>query len=193
MDGNALITFDLGDGHILRPFHAGDAEAVFTAVMANYNHLREYMHWMVPNYSLDHAKEFIASSIEATANKQSLGFGIFIGTELIGSIGFVHFDHAARRTEIGYWIDKSHEGKGIVSRSCRRLIDYAFGELQMNRVEIRCSTENVRSAAIPVRFGFTREGTLRQSEVRNGRMHDFAIYGLLASEWSAKMRVDDID
>ena len=179
-----MTTFEIQDGIILRPFHGGDAEAVFQTVSANYDHLREYMHWMVPDYSLDHSKEFIASSIEAAANKKSLGFGIFVGAELIGSVGFVKFDHLARRTEIGYWIDRSHEGKGIISRSCRRLINYAFGELQLNRIEIRCSTENARSAAIPIRLGFTHEGTLRQSEVRNGRLHDFAIYGLLASEWS---------
>jgi ribosomal-protein-serine acetyltransferase len=186
MDEAAMITFDLGDGIILRPFQAGDAEEVFKTVTANYDHLREYMHWMVSDYSLDHAKEFIYLSVESAASKKSLGFGIFIGDEPVGSISFVNFDHLARRTEIGYWIDQSHEGKGIISRSCERLINYAFGELKMNRIEIRCSTENARSAAIPIRFGFTHEGTLRQSEMRNGRLHDFAIYGLLASEWTER-------
>jgi len=63
------------------------------------------------------------------------------------------------------------------------LIDFAFRELELNRIEIRCSSENSRSAAIPQRLGFTREGLLRMAEFRNGRLHDFEIYGLLASEW----------
>ncbi len=178
-----MITFELDDGIVLRQFRTGDAEAVYSAVKSNYRHLREYMQWMVPEYSIDHAKEFIALSTEAAKEKKSLGFGIFEGGKLIGSIGFVNFDHLARRTEIGYWIDQSYEGKGIISRSCRLLINYAFEDLQMNRIEIRCSTKNARSAALPKRFGFTLEGTLRQSEMRNGRLHDFAIYGILASEW----------
>jgi ribosomal-protein-serine acetyltransferase len=186
MDDGAVITFEIEDGFILRQIRTEDAGSVVKGVMANYDYLREYMHWMVPDYSLDHAKEFIDSSIKAAEEKTSLGFGIFRGTELIGSIGFVNFDYAAKRTEIGYWIDKSYEGRGIISRSCRLLINYAFRELLMNRIEIRCSTENVRSSAIPKRFGFTLEGTLRQSEMRNGRLHDFAIYGLLASEWKAE-------
>ncbi len=52
----------------------------------------------------------------------------------------------------------------------------------MNRVEIRCSTENSRSAAVPERLGFKLEGTLRQAEVLHGRAHDFLIFGLLAED-----------
>jgi len=62
------------------------------------------------------------------------------------------------------------------------MIDYAFGEMEMNRVEIRCSAQNTRSAAIPERLGFTKEGLLRQAEVINGRPHDFLIFGLLAED-----------
>ncbi len=183
MDNEPITSFAVEDGVILRPFRSEDAELVYTAVVANRDHLVEYMHWMVPEYSIDHAREFIELSRKAAEENKSLGFGIFKGPHLLGSIGFVNFDHAARRAEIGYWIDKAHEGQGIISRSCRALINYAFEHLKLNRVEIRCSTENARSAAIPLRFGFTHEGTLRQSEMRNGKLHDFAIYGLLAAEW----------
>jgi ribosomal-protein-serine acetyltransferase len=58
--------------------------------------------------------------------------------------------------------------------------------LGMNRIEIRCSAENIRSAAIPKRFGFTQEGRLRQRELRQERLHDFLIFGLLRSEWESK-------
>jgi ribosomal-protein-serine acetyltransferase len=97
----------------------------------------------------------------------------------------VKFSWHARRTELGYWIAQNEEGKGTISKACKLLIDYAFAELDLNRIEIRCSVENTRSAAIPERLGFTLEGVLRQSHMRNGRLHDFSIYGLLRSEWCA--------
>jgi ribosomal-protein-serine acetyltransferase len=80
-------------------------------------------------------------------------------------------------------MDRAEEGKGIISAACRVLIGYAFDELHLNRAEIRCATSNLRSAAIPERLGFRKEGVLRQSEFRDGQLHDFSIYGLLAEEW----------
>ncbi len=144
------------------------------------------MHWIVPDYSLEMAEEFIQRAIKNVDEKESLGVGIFDTNKMLGSVGYTSFDWKARRTEIGYWVDKELEGRGVVSRVCSRLIDHAFDELDLNRIEIRCSTENARSAAIPQRLGFVQEGLLRQSEFRNGRLHDFLIFGLLRDEWRSK-------
>ena len=183
MDAFAMTEFLLDDGIVLRRFRPDDAGTVYRVVADDLEHLRVYMHWAVPGYSLNSATEFIEASMAAAEENKSLGFGIFDGEQFIGSVGFVNFDHLARRTEIGYWIASRFEGKGIVTRCCRRLIEHAFNELGLNRIEIRCAVENVRSAAVARRLGFTREGVLRQSEMRNGRLLDFEIYGLLAGEW----------
>lgn len=184
MDARPMVSFRVEDQIELREFSADDAESVLAAVSSNYEHLRTFMLWMTPDYSLGSAREFIAQTQADRAERKGLGLGIFRGRTLIGSIGFVSFDWSAMKTEIGYWISQDEQGKGIISSACRTLIDFAINELKMNRIEIRCSAENVRSAAIPKRLGFQREGVLRQAEYRNGRLHDFEIYGLLASEWN---------
>lgn len=178
-----MVAFEIDTGVSLREFVPEDAEAVYETVIRNYDHLRSFMHWITPDYSLDSAKSFIAESVKGRLDRKNLSLGIFRDGRFIGSIGFVHFDWPAKRTEIGYWISRDEQGKGIISKACERLIDFAFGELEMNRIEIRCSAENKRSSAVPVRLGFTREGLLRQSEFRNGKLHDFEVYGLLESEW----------
>ena len=182
MDHELTTTFQI-DNHItLRTFVESDVEMVFNTALRNCDHLSEFMHWMTADYSLSSAEEFITRSIAAVASKSSLGFGMFRDERFIGSIGFTYFDWQARKTEIGYWIDKREEGNGIVTKSCKRLVRYAFEDLNMNRIEIRCSTENARSAAIPERLGFRKEGVLRQAELRNGRLLDFSVYGLLAAD-----------
>lgn len=148
------------------------------------------MHWASADYTRDSAREFLARSVASRDERNSLGFGLFRGTVFIGSIGFVGFDWDVRKTEIGYWISASEEGKGIVSGAAGRLVGLAFEEMEMNRIEIRCSTENFRSAAVAERLGFTLEGVIRQSELRNGRLHDFAVYGLLRSEWDQNRKED---
>ncbi len=75
------------------------------------------------------------------------------------------------------------EGKGIVTQACQAIIDYIFDDLKLNRVEIRCATQNVRSRAIPERLGFKTEGILRQSEWLYNHFVNHIVYGLLVSEW----------
>lgn len=183
MDAWAVTGLQVDDEIVLRQFGPGDAQIVFDAVRSNVEHLTKYMHWMVPEYSVEMSKQFINASIESRDKRESLGFGIFRAEALLGAIGFASFDWNAKATEIGYWIDRREEGKGIVSRSTRRLIEHAFNDLGMNRIEIRCAAANLRSAAIPERFGFKREGCLRQSQFRNGKLHDFIVFGLLRPEW----------
>ena len=166
----------------LRSFEERDAREIFEAVKANYEHLRPFLHWVTPEYSLDHAKEFIERTQKSLAEKTNQTFGMFFGDKLIGAIGFVIFNWSSRRTEIGYWIDKGFEGQGIITGCCQHLVDYAFDTLEMNRIEIHCATENIRSRAVPERLGFKLEGILRQSEWRHTRFYDMAIYAMLAEE-----------
>src|SRR5438876_119070 len=145
-------SFKIDDEIELRPWQVTDAEAVFEAVKRNYDHLRTFMEWIKPDHSIEDYERFIDREMSGTTENKDLGFGIFRAGTLIGTIGLGYFDHDAKVTEIGYWIDSSEEGKGIISKACETLIDFAFRELGMNRIQIRCATANVRSAAIPERF-----------------------------------------
>lgn len=186
MDSKLKTIFRVNNEIELRAFSDANADAVFTCAARNLEHLSSFLHWMSPEYSVETAREFISGSGKAINERRSLPLGIFRGDDFIGSVGLVRFDWKSRKSEIGYWIDKEHEGKGIVSSACKVLIEYAFEDLSLNRIEILCSAENVRSAAVPERLGFQKEGVLRQAELRNGRLHDYAVYGLLADEWRAR-------
>jgi ribosomal-protein-serine acetyltransferase len=87
---------------------------------------------------------------------------------------------------IGYWLAAPWQGKGIMTTACAALIDHAFKELKLHRVEIRCATGNARSRAIPERLGFVKEGVIRQGEWVNDRFLDLAVYGMLATDWAAR-------
>jgi ribosomal-protein-serine acetyltransferase len=176
------ISFDIDDDIHLRRVQPEDAQAIRDTVQRNVDHLY-LMEWIKPDNSVDMATEFIERSTKAAEAGESLGFGIYRNGHYIGAIGFASFDPAARRTEIGYWIDQNEERKGIITKACRRLIDFAFNELQMNKIDLRCAAENIRSAAVAKRLGFKEEGRIRQAELRQGKLHDFLWFGLLREEW----------
>ncbi len=70
-----------------------------------------------------------------------------------------------------------------MTRSCRAVLDYAFGDGSLNRVEIRVQSGNARSREIPVRLGFQYEGTERQAFRVRDSYADTERYSMLASEW----------
>lgn len=177
------MKFQLDDEIELRSYVEKDAEQLFAAVKENYEHLRPFLHWVTPDYSLESAREFIEQNQEVVAKKARESRGIFYRGNLIGAVGFVNFSWDSRRTEIGYWIAGDFEGRGIITKSCKTLINYAFNDLNVNRIEIRCATENGRSRAVPERLGFKLEGILRQFQWRHTRLYDVAVYGLLKAEW----------
>lgn len=168
----------------LRLFVEEDAEGIFKIVAENYEHLLPFLHWVTRDYSLESARGFIRQTQRAFAEHTGRTLGIFHNEKIAGAISFVIFNWQSKRTEIGYWIDKGYEGRGIVAESCEALINDAFREFGMNRIEIHCATENVRSRAIPEKLNFKLDGILRQSEWRHTRFFDMAIYSLLREEWS---------
>jgi ribosomal-protein-serine acetyltransferase len=182
MDEELKTYFQVDDHIALRAWTENDVDRALEIVLRNREHLQSWMQWMTPDYSVEASKKFIADGIANRIERKTLALAILEDNRMVGSTGFNRLDWVARVCEIGYWIDRDEEGKGIITRACRTMIDYAFDSLEMNRVEIRCSTENVRSAAVPERLGFKKEGVLRQAEMLNGRAHDFCIYGLLAED-----------
>lgn len=88
-----------------------------------------------------------------------------------------------RKVEIGYWIAAEFSGQGLVTSACRALIQHAFEEWCLHRVEIHCATTNKKSCRVAERLGFQLEGVLREAQIVGARCLDLNAYGLLASEW----------
>ena len=65
--------------------------------------------------------------------------------------------------EIGYWTHKDTVGKGIATEASSAMIRVAFEIEKVERVEIMCAPQNLASASIPARLGFTHEATLKNA------------------------------
>lgn len=160
-----------------------DAAAVYQLVESNRAYLREWLPWIDYIRSVEDEYAFISNTRTEYENNKSFTYAIWYQQQIVGIAGYNQIDWADRRVEIGYWLAAQCQGQGIVTKSCRALIQYAFDDLKLNKVEIHCATMNTRSCAIPQRLGFTREGTLRQAEWLYDHFVDHKLYGLLESEW----------
>ena len=98
-------------------------------------------------------------------------------------MGMHKWEPDIKRAQIGYWITAPYEGRGIISKALNKFIAYLFEQLPLNKIEIHFVAANKRSAGVAAKLGFTIEGVIRQSFVRNGITEDLVVLGLLKSEW----------
>ncbi len=73
---------------------------------------------------------------------------------------------------------KPYRGRQIARRAVRVLVVYAFGELELDRLQVHVDPENRAAARVAIRSGFRREGLLRGGAVQQGERRDVAVYGL---------------
>jgi len=170
------------DGIELKLVEEQHAQEIFNLTDANRPYLREWLPWMDGTCSVTDTSAFIASCSRQFSENGGFQAGIWCQRHLCGLIGHHAIDRPNRSTALGYWLDASHQGKGIMTSSCRVLVNHAFRELGLHRVVIRCATGNRRSRAIPERLGFALEGVARQSEWLYDHFVDVAIYGLLRTD-----------
>jgi ribosomal-protein-serine acetyltransferase len=158
-------------------------------VQENEDRLRAWVPWLKHTTSVDSTRRFIRQRLQRLADGNGWTSGIWCRGSLAGEIGYDFIDWDNRFTEIGYWVGAAFEGKGLVSRACRALVEHAFAELGLIRVQIRCAVENRRSRSIPERLGFKLEGCLRSAERLPDCYVDLVVYGMLASEWAAQREI----
>jgi RimJ/RimL family protein N-acetyltransferase len=109
-------------------------------------------------------------------------FGIWNDGVLVGGVMFVDFSAATGTCELGCWLQPDAEGRGLVTLSCRALLDWAFGVRGIHRAEWRCGADNARSAHVARRLGMTLDGMLREAWKVGDTFHDQQVWSVLRTE-----------
>lgn len=159
------------------------AREIYTCLDGSREFLREWLPFVDNTLSYKDTEEVIKSIKYARGAIKDIVFEVRFREELAGILGLKGIDLVNNKAEIGYWLGKEYTGKGIMTRSCIAAIDYAFEELQLNKLQIKCAVENIRSCNIPKQLGFLFEGIERQGERIRGKYLDLKVYSLLKKEW----------
>ncbi|WEG07962.1 GNAT family N-acetyltransferase [Microbacterium horticulturae] len=132
-------------------------------------------------YSLDDARDFIARAAAWTDEGSQLNWAIRHEGAWVGMIGLAHLEQGGA-AEIGYWMAAPARGRGFLAEAARAVIDYAFAELKLARIEWRAVVGNIPSARTARALGFRYEGMLRQALSDPRGRHDGWIAGLLPGD-----------
>jgi RimJ/RimL family protein N-acetyltransferase len=109
--------------------------------------------------------------------------------EAIGTAGLESIDHVNGHAELGISIgDRARWDQGFGTEAMEVLLDFAFGELRLERVYLYVMSFNPRARHVYEKVGFQLEGTLRRALLRHGRFHDIELMAILRDEWLAQER-----
>jgi len=114
-----------------------------------------------------------SSLIWAIAVKQS---GVFAGTA-----GFEGFSFLDSRADIGFTLNRLHQGKGYMTEALLKILSFGFITMSINRIQATVVPENTSSVKLLERLGFSEEGHMKKSVFFNGSFHDELIFALLST------------
>jgi ribosomal-protein-serine acetyltransferase len=178
----------INDRAELRLLDEQDAAELRAMTKRHWDYFREWMPDFSDDYSLEESRDFIRQCLERFSAGREIPAGIWDAGKMVGVIVLRSIDMANSNASLGYYLAATHQGRGLVTEACRILLDYAFTELQLNRVDILCAPGNARSRAIPVRLGFTEEGTLREVQWLYDHYVDLIVYAMLKRDWEARAK-----
>lgn len=126
------------------------------------------------------------ADINANFEKKTLfqwGISLKPDDKIIGTTTLFHLDEKNRRAEIGYALNREFWGKGYVTEALNSVFRFAFDELNLHRIEADVDPRNNASIKILEKFGFQKEGYLRERWFSGDEIQDAFFYGLLKSDW----------
>ncbi|GAA1808588.1 GNAT family protein [Nocardioides hankookensis] len=166
----------------LRPFTDADSDDVY-ALHSDAHVLR---YWDSPPWT-DRARseQFVARSRAMAEEGSGARLAIELGTDgtFVGWCSLSRWNPTYRSAALGYCFGETAWGHGYATEAARAVLAWAFGTLDLNRVQAETDTRNLASARVLEKLGFQHEGTLREDCVVDGVVSDSWVYGLLRREW----------
>lgn len=164
----------------LRPYHLSDKASICEDRLIHSSNVARYMSNIPHPYTDADAEEWVALASTELADRQ---FAITRNDRVIGGIGFIYpsggragvLQHTA---EFGYWLGEPYWNQGIATEAATVLTEWAFGALDLVRIEAAVYHPNTASARVLEKSGFEFEGRMRAAYFKHGQYFD----GLLFSK-----------
>ncbi|MEO8182913.1 MAG: GNAT family N-acetyltransferase [Deltaproteobacteria bacterium] len=164
---------------ILRCWDPADAADVLAVITDSEDHLGAWLPWVANRPRTVEAQAELLRCFRSRFDAdREFVFGVFSKTgACLGSLG-LHRSIGPNALEIGYWLGRPSSGQGLGTEMVAAACQAAIVALQAHRLEIHCAPDNLPSARIAARLGFTHEGTLSRRLTSGRGVHDMMLWSL---------------
>ncbi|MET9631491.1 GNAT family protein [Lentzea sp. NPDC006480] len=164
--------------NLLRPWLPSDAPIVLAAAA------EPLMNWQFPTPvdSTAAAQDWIAMLADRRAEDTAYAFAVLDDGEPVGNVAVSNVDRRHLTGWVSYWMRERSRGKGLATRACRELSEWAFTELGLFRLELAHRLDNPASCRVAVGAGFLAEGVERSRLLYDGVRYDTETHARLATD-----------
>jgi N-acetyltransferase len=178
----------VGRGVVVEPLSAEHEVGLLQAAVD-----AEMFQWMpVDMTSREALHEWVASTLAAADAGREVPYTILdAGSgQVLGSTRFLDLRLEHLRAEIGWtWVAREAWGSGVNVETKLLLLEHAFEQVGLRRVEFKTDARNARSRGALEALGAQFEGIFRKHMVvRDGAPRDSAYYSVIDDEWPAVKR-----
>lgn len=138
--------------------------------------------WHGRSLSHDQAEEWVAYEGSRWATDLGGSWAITRSDVVLGRVGLNDMSLAEACAGVTYWVLPEARGRGVAVAALLAVVDWAFDELGLHRLELNHSTANVASCRVAVRTGFLEEGTKRSRALHLDGWHDMHAHAVLADD-----------
>ena len=169
----------------LRAIKRSDIDDIYE--YSNNPQTSQYLLWS-PHQSIYTTQEFVDIIISKYKSREYHDWAIVLkkSNKMIGTCGFTRIDAETRIVELGYVLNPSYWGNGYATEAVNIVLDFAFNELDANRVEAKFIQGNDASLAVMKKVGMTFEGYQRDAIVSKGKFKTVGVSSILKREYLAK-------
>ncbi|PGO60345.1 GNAT family N-acetyltransferase [Bacillus cereus] len=174
----------VNDRAMLRLMHVNDVASLFTIVEGN----KEIWMYLISTMdSYQDMEQYVQVAIKGFEEGTDLPFVVIDQktNEIVGSTRLYSISNDNKTVELGQtWYHPSVHRTSINTECKYMLLQYAFEELQMLRVQIKTDLRNEKAQRAIERLGAVKEGVLRnERKLPHGYIRDAVVYSIIASEW----------
>ena len=133
-------------------------------------------------YRIEDALNFIKSSYDNFKSYKAITFGIEYKNmlesklPLVGTIGIKDIDYVNKKANIGYWIGKQYQDKGMATECVKLVVNYAFDVLKLEQISAYVVHDNNPSTKVLEKNGFVKTRKVNEYHPLSNRYRNSLIY-----------------
>jgi ribosomal-protein-serine acetyltransferase len=169
-------SLNVNDSVELQPLKSSHAEVLFQLIESDRQTLSRYLYWVDMIQNVEDTRHHY---IEQRLSRTNYGSHWFIITDekhAAGVIGVKSINLESRSAELGYWLHSKYSGRGIMTQSIEKTIDWLQQSHGVKAIEIQCYRENTASSQLALRIGAHQHQVIKSYAGINQTQKDLLVY-----------------